>query len=102
VTTNGTANLQTGLTVKQAARALAVSERMVYMCRELLATGRDDLAAAVERGEMTILGALKIAKPLKYGRRTDGLKRLLAAWQAASEDERNAFLGRVAPREAGR
>ena len=46
-----TANLQTGMTVKQAAKALNVSERGIYDARRLIRTGRTDLVAAVERGD---------------------------------------------------
>lgn len=58
-----TANLQ--MTTKTAAIAMNVSERMVYMAKELLDC-RPDLASMVESGEMTTLAALKVAKPEKY------------------------------------
>lgn len=40
-----------------------VSERLVYMARRLLRSGRDDLVEAVDRGEMTVHAALKAALP---------------------------------------
>lgn len=87
------ANLQLGLTVAQAAKLMNVSERSVYMAKELLATGRDDLSAAVLSGTMSLLAALRIAKPEKYGpKRKDGLAVLRRAWATASENERDAFL----------
>jgi hypothetical protein len=48
-----TANLQanTTLTVKQATKLLNVSERLLYMARELMNTGRADVVAEVEAGD---------------------------------------------------
>ena len=62
-----TANLQTGLTVKQAARLMNVSERNVYNARKLRRSGRDDLVARVECGELSINAALKLAYPPASG-----------------------------------
>jgi hypothetical protein len=55
-----------------------VSERGVYMARELVPTGREDLCAEVQASRLTTLGALKIAKPEKYGTKPQicGLKAL--------------------------
>jgi hypothetical protein len=61
------------------------------MCQELIATGREDLVAAVEQGKMSIAAALKIAKPKKYDRKTIGLQTLILAWERASEDDRAEF-----------
>lgn len=91
-----TANLQTVLTVKQAATVMNVSERAVYMARELRAC-RPDLGNKVMAGEMSLLAALKIAKPEKYAKRKDGPAVLLAAWNKATEGERAAFLDAIAP-----
>jgi hypothetical protein len=54
------ANLQSGLTVKQAARALNVSERMVYMARRIVRSGRQDLITACTRGELSVNAAVRI------------------------------------------
>lgn len=48
-----TANLQK-LTVRQAARAMYVSERMVHLAAKLLRSGRQDLIAKVDAGEMSL------------------------------------------------
>ena len=87
-----TANLQTKTTVKQAAVLMNVSERSIYSARRLFKSGRDDLIAAVERGDMSINKALSIA----YGQhRTSRYKRLVRAWNACDEDERQRFLATV-------
>jgi hypothetical protein len=96
-----TANLQHGMTVKDAARVMNVSVRSVYMARELLATNRSDLVAEIDAGRMTILGALKIAKPEKYSPKPKpdaGLKALRAAWERASASERDDFVVYLAER----
>lgn len=80
------------MTTKELAAAFNVSERMIYMSRELLRTGRDDLVAKVDAGQMTVLAALREAKPAKYRGESDRLKALKAAWLKASEEERGAFL----------
>ena len=46
------ANLQTRLTVKDGAALFNVSERLIYMARELMAANRPDLVAAVEAGRI--------------------------------------------------
>ena len=84
-----TANLQTGMTMKQAAEVMNVSERSVYSARRLLRSGRDDLRAAVERGDMSLNKALSIA----YGkRRASRYERLMRAWNACDEAEQQRFL----------
>ena len=60
------------LTVREAARIMNVSERQVYLAKELLRTGQDDLADRVMAGELTTLGALKIAQPEKYAPKPEG------------------------------
>jgi hypothetical protein len=87
-----TANLQ--MTVKDAARLMNVSERMVYMARELLATGCEDLCEGVQQGRMSLLAAVKAAKPEKYlkTRSEQPLSRLKSEWQKASEAQRATFL----------
>lgn len=57
------ANLQSGLSVKTAAKLMAVSERLVYMARELIRAGRTNLVSAVERDDLTIHAACQLAKP---------------------------------------
>ncbi len=82
------ATLQSGLTVRQAARALNVPERSVYLARELLRTGREDLAARVQSGEIKLLDALRIAKPGKYAVRRDRLRELRNVWRLATKRAR--------------
>ena len=87
------------LTVRQAAAVMNVSERSVYRAKELIATGREDLADEIMAGRLTILAALKIAKPEKYGAgrnyRTgdDRYDALVKTWNACDEDERARFIG---------
>ncbi len=85
-----TANLQTGMTVKQAAKALNVSERCIYNARRLIRTGRTDLIAAVERGDMSLNKALVLTKEKKQP--ASAYQRLIRAWNACSEDEQGRFL----------
>ena len=94
---NTAANLQSGFSVKTAAKLMNVSERAVYMARELLAVDRPDLHHEVSARNMSILGALKIAKPEKYGKKPNALGALLRAWEAATPDERDKFLRKVSP-----
>lgn len=84
-----TANLQTGMTVKQAAETMNVSERNVYNARRLIRTNRTDLIAAVERGDMSINKALSIAGQKQP---TSAYQRLIRTWNACSEDEQGRFL----------
>ncbi len=85
-----TANLQTRMTVKQAAKALNVSERGIYDAKRLIRTGRTDLVAAVERGDMSLNKALLITKEKKQP--ASAYQRLILAWNACSEDEQGRFL----------
>jgi formiminotetrahydrofolate cyclodeaminase len=88
-----TANLRKGPTVKQTAATLGVSERAIYMARELMATGNQECIAAVNNGTMSLHGALKIAKPEKYDkRRAANLQSLKTAWRKASDKERDQFV----------
>lgn len=88
-----TANLQTKLTVAQAAKVMNVSERSVYMVGELMATGRQDLLQAVERGDISILGALKLAKPDKYAKpKRVSLRQLQKHYLGADERTKQQFL----------
>jgi hypothetical protein len=87
-----TAGLQRGMTTKQAAQHMNVPERSVYMARELIRTGHEDLCAEVEAGRMKISKALAIALPDKYGKRPDRVRALIGAWNRASESDRAAFL----------
>jgi hypothetical protein len=79
------------LTVAESASLMNVSRRLVFLMRELERTGRNDLCLAVQRGEMTIKAALKIAKPAKYDRAIDHLAALRHHWMRASNDERWQF-----------
>jgi hypothetical protein len=88
---NHTANLQ--MTTAQAAKQMNVSERLVYMSRELMATGREDLCQAVARGEMTTHAALKTAKPEKYDKpKPTSWDRLVRAWNSATDEDRDRFV----------
>jgi hypothetical protein len=87
-----TAALQAQFTVKQAARLMNISERMVYMARELVATGREDLLEQVEAGKLSTLGALKLAKPEKYDKPKDRFTALVRAFNACDDDERDRFV----------
>ena len=84
------------LSVRAVADAMAISERLLSYARELQSSGREDLMAAVERGEMTVAGAIMelhgIALPDRYGK-------LVQAWNRCDEDERARFL--TALEEAG-
>ena len=83
-----TANLQTGITVKQAAEVMNVSERSVHNARRLIRTGRTDLIAAVERSNMSLNKALMLAGEKQPA---SAYQRLIRAWNACSEDEQARF-----------
>lgn len=82
-----TANLH--ITVKQAAKFVNVSVRSVYGARQLKATGRDDLCAAVTAGTMSLHRALITAGVKKPPKKDRGL---FAAWKNATDGERESFL----------
>ena len=84
-----TANLQTGMTVKQAAKVMNVSERGIYNARRLIRTGRTDLIAAVDRGDMSVNKALVLAGGKQPA---SAYQRLIREWNACSEDEQVRFL----------
>ena len=84
-----TANLQTGMTVKQVAEHMKISERSIYYARRLNRTGRTDLIAAVERGDMSVNKALTLAGEKQPA---SAYQRLIRAWNACSEDEQGRFL----------
>jgi hypothetical protein len=93
-----TANLQSGapaargLTVKEAAALMNVSERQVYQARKLLRIGDPELIAAVDRGEMSIHEALRTAQQRPKPTRLD---RLQAAFRACTDEERAWFLAQI-------
>ena len=102
-----TANLQSPadrVTIKQAAKEFQVSERMVYMARELMATGQSDLIAKVDSGALTLHGALKLALPQKYGSGRnyrpgdDHYDALIRAWNACDEREQSRFIFKIIDR----
>ncbi len=84
-----TANLQTEMTVKQAAKVMNVSERGIYNARRLIRTGRTDLIAAVDRGDMSVNKALVLAGEKQPA---SAYQRLIRAWNACSEDVQVRFL----------
>ena len=93
-----TAHVQSHITVKQFAEILNVSERGIYNARELVRTGRADLIDRVWAGEMSVRGALKLAKPEKYTPKPVGEVRydaLVKAWNACTEDQRAAFVAHI-------
>ena len=78
------------ISVREAARLMNVSERLVYDCRRLERTGRQDLVDAVVRGEMSVTAALIAAGARQ--RRSPTWARLVAAWNAAADEERQRLL----------
>lgn len=81
------------LTIDQAAKLMNVSRRAVFNARELAQTGRTDLFEAVERGEIGLTAALRLAKPEKYGSgKRDCLKEVQRAWSAATAEERDYII----------
>lgn len=81
---------------RAAAELMNVSERMVYYSRELIRSGRDDLIAAVQAGEMTMAAAIRKVRGTVLPDRYD---RLVLAWNCCDELEQSRFL--VALKEAG-
>jgi len=67
-----------------------VSERTVYDARKLERTGRQDLVDACMRGEMSINAALIAAGARQ--RQSPTWARLIAAWNAATSEERERLL----------
>ena len=85
-----TANLQ--MTTKQAAMVMNVSERSVYMARNISRL-RPDLADAVMSGTMSLNAAYtKIKEKPKRSSRD----RLLIAWNSATDDDKTWLLSHVA------
>ena len=87
---------QSPLNVRATADAMAIAERLLHYAQELQRSGREDLMAAVERGEMTVAGAVMelhgIALPDRYGK-------LVQAWNHCDKDERARFIAEL--EEAG-
>jgi hypothetical protein len=75
------------LTIAQAAKAMNVSVRGVYLARELQRCSRPDLEARCMAGDLTIRQALRLAKPEKYGKR-DKVEQWLAQYLAWSGADR--------------
>lgn len=88
-----TANLH-GLTVAQAAKAMNVSERMVFDAIKLRRSGRADLVQRVQAGELTIHRAL-IEAGLKRKPTSSRLDALCHAWNRCNRAERLAFIERL-------
>jgi len=84
-----TANLQTELTVKQAAELTGVSERMVYLARRLAGLGCPDLVQQCRDGTLSLNKALEIAEGRKPPTSWD---RLVRVWNAATDDDRGRFI----------
>jgi hypothetical protein len=88
-----TANLQRKNAVREAAKLMNVSERLVYYAGKLRRSGRQDLIEVVERGEMSLHKALKMlnGKEPRY----NGLAGLLRAWKRATDEEKTTFLTEI-------
>jgi hypothetical protein len=86
-----TANLQPGLTVKQAAELMSVSERSVYMARAVQRL-RPDLSQKINAGEMSLAAAHREATGKAKATSWD---RLISAWNNAGDDERQHLLSKV-------
>jgi hypothetical protein len=85
--------MHSNTTTDQLAKSFNVSRRSIFNARELVATGRNDLCEAVERGEIRLTEALRIAKPKKYGAGgRDCLKEIQRAWKAATPEERGIII----------
>ncbi|RIK92084.1 MAG: hypothetical protein DCC73_13365 [Proteobacteria bacterium] len=87
-----TANLQKGLTVKQVAAIMNVSERSIYMARKIIRL-RPDLEPQLASGKLSLNAAMKIVDG--KARPKNRYASLVRAWNACSEDERAWFLTRV-------
>jgi hypothetical protein len=90
-----TANLQPRRSIRQLAAAAGVSERSMYTAIGIVRSGRQDIIAAVERGEMSLHKASKIVSCTPDRTRLD---RLVTAWRLASDHAREQFLDWVAAR----
>jgi hypothetical protein len=92
MTENQPANLQ--MTVKDAAKLMNVSERLVYMSRRVVRSGRLDLVDAITRGDVTTDAALRIIDGPKPP--PDRYAALVRAWNAACEEDRRRLLDAIA------
>lgn len=86
---NKSANLQApGLTIKQIATLMNVSERLIYMARTVRRL-RPDLGDEITAGKMSVHAAWIIAtgktKPTSWDR-------LVAAWNNANESDKSRFI----------
>ncbi len=86
---NMTANLQTKITVMEAAKLMNVSERSIYMASKVLRSGRQDLIDALEKGELSINKAVSM---LENRPKLTKYDRLVKAWNICSEEEKSRFL----------
>ena len=92
-----TANLQPVLTVKDAARLMSVSERLIYMARAVYRL-RPDLADEVDAGRMSVARAHRIATGKAKATSWD---RLLTAWNNATDDDRGRLVFAIVQAERG-
>ncbi len=87
------ANLQyRDRTIKQIAADFNISERMLYEAMRLPRTGRDDLVARVEAGEISIHRALILAGVKKEKIRSRCGITLQQAWTQSTEKQRREFI----------
>ena len=86
--TKPTANLQPRMTVKQAARLMNVSERMIYMVGAIQRRS-PHLGAELEAGRISVNEAYRLVtnkpKPTSWDR-------LLAAWNNSTEEDRGRLI----------
>lgn len=81
------------MSVAQVAALSNISERRLYMNRQLARTGRSDLVADVTAGRISTLAALKIALPEKYGRKPSTLEDMIKLWSRSNVHDKVAITG---------
>jgi len=90
--------------IRAKAKTAGLSERSLYYAREIMRSGREDLVAATQHGEMTIGAAIR---ELRGTAPPDRFNKLVSAWNRCSDDEQLRFLrllldaGIVAPVRPG-
>lgn len=80
------------LTIADAAEAMNVSERQVYLARAVMRL-RPDLVPEIEAGRLSINAAYRLANgKAAPDARSTTWDRLVAAWNAASEEDQARFI----------
>jgi hypothetical protein len=85
-----TANLQSPMTVRQAARLMNVSERSVYMAGRILREA-PDLEPEINAGRLSLHAATRLLDE-RQGRARSVEPALRKAWRLASPEERGDFV----------